>query len=97
MPTPVPRAIKSTNVQRRFFCGDYERCLDTAIEGGWEGFTCERCGDFQPVQWNKERWLEDNLRCLALVYSIFKFGALYLKRPGHITDALEKYCMEPCS
>ena len=44
-PTPVRAGKDSASkaVERLVFCPLYQDCLDVAVRGGWEDFTCRRC------------------------------------------------------
>lgn len=43
-PTRVPTDERSARaVQRLVFCASYHQCLDVAVRGGWEDWTCSRC------------------------------------------------------
>jgi hypothetical protein len=90
-PMPAPTVMNATSVPRKVLCSNYGSCLDTAVNKGWEGFSCEKCYDYQSVTWDREQWIEDNMKCMALIYVINKLGAFSLIRPGNIIEFLEVY------
>ena len=62
------RAVRSpAEADRRVMCTGYKRCLDVAVEGRWQSFSCRECGAFQPVEFDPGELLLDTLACMALI------------------------------
>lgn len=43
MPLTLERGVER---HRNLECGLYDKCLDEAVQGGWNGWTCARCRQF---------------------------------------------------
>lgn len=66
-PIPSPESVNPSCVPRKVLCASYGLCLDVALTKSWPGFSCERCGDFQPLQLDLEEWATDAALCEALL------------------------------
>lgn len=87
MLNPIPCSTTS-NPDRNFFCRHYEPCLDLAVSRRWEGFTCRSCGAYEPIEVDREWWIQDGRACLALVLTLFHRKVKQI-HPGTILQALE--------
>lgn len=75
--------------RREVFCIHYDDCLDDALRIGWEGFSCSGCNGCEPVPWDRERLLDDNFRCMALLLAVFRPGAVKNLSPNRMVEWLE--------
>jgi hypothetical protein len=90
VPKPNPSGGALPAARRRLFCTNYNSCLDRAVERKWQGFSCERCEAFRPVNWNHEDRREDELNCMALLMIIFYQRRYVHLSPGRIVERLER-------
>jgi hypothetical protein len=88
---PNPTAsIAISPKDRRLFCSHYSSCLDIAVEKKWQGFSCNNCKAFAPTSWNAEDRMEDEFKCMALIFTIL-FPTRYAHlNPGRIVGRLER-------
>jgi len=76
-------------VKRRLFCRSYDACLDYAVSQNWPGFTCLECRYYEFLQWDRDSWLDDNRRCMAILYFISILKEYDHVKPGNLIDLLE--------
>jgi hypothetical protein len=50
-PSPLSQLIRSETVVpvfRSLYCFHYDACLDVAVRGEWDSWSCEKCPLFHP-------------------------------------------------
>jgi hypothetical protein len=65
-PLPATPAADAQAVRRKVFCDHYDRCLDTAVENRWGGFSCAGCQAYRNGRWLDTDWQADARRCHLL-------------------------------
>lgn len=56
---------------RHIWCRHYDVCLDHAAKEDWEGFSCDTCWAYEPLQLDPVELQTDADHCAALVLAIF--------------------------
>jgi hypothetical protein len=70
-------------------CAGYKRCLDEAVKRKWRGFSCRKCGAFQPLQFDPGELLLDTLACIALINVAESQSSFKQKPRGGIVRRLQ--------
>ncbi len=79
----------TSHKKRNFFCSHYNFCLDIAVIEKWQGFSCEKCHAYEPTAWDSEDRKEDEMKCMALVLTIFARNTRSYINPGRLVEWLE--------
>jgi hypothetical protein len=71
-PTMSPQSNGVANLSRNVLCTHYSRCLDVAIDKGWQGFSCCQCEAYAPEPPDETlHWKEQAGRCKLLLTHLF--------------------------
>ena len=89
IPNPIPSSLELIPPMREFFRRYYDSCLDTAVEGQWQGFSCDGCRACEPVRWDLEDRKADGVKCKALLWAIYYLKPRMPIHPAVITGWLE--------
>lgn len=71
-PTMSPQTKGVTSLSRNVLCTHYSRCLDVAIDKGWQGFSCSHCeAHEQEASEEYVHWQQQAGRCRSLLTRLF--------------------------
>lgn len=85
---------ETTRPCRKIWCKRYESCLAEAARAGYSGFSCARCDEYEPMEWDPEQATADGIACMAFVLALFHPKAYKNLSPGAIRDELERRARE---
>ncbi len=71
-------------------CATYGHCLDKAVRKKWRGFSCRKCGAFEPLQLDSGQWLLDSLACIALIAVAEDQNSFKHKPRGRIVPKMQR-------
>lgn len=95
-PTEARGVNRPSQVERKVMCASYQGCLDEAIQKQWDGFSCQHCRAYRPLQLDTSEWIADSLACLALMYVAELQNHFKQKPRGGIVLRLQRLRSREC-
>lgn len=95
-PTESGVVNRPSQVERKVMCASYQSCLDEAINRQWDGFSCQQCLAYRPLQLDQTEWIADSLACLALMYVAELQNHFKQKPRGGIVLRLQRMRSREC-